>query len=746
MNLQHVRHKRFSRVRRSQHLLTFLAERAATLGATGTARTIASKVTFSTGTLTFGANAGNGKVVIVGDKTYTFKTNLTEVVEVRATGTLTASTNFIENDTVTITAGTAKVYVFKDAPNTNGLQVAVGTDLTTSLLNLKVAVNAMNDGVQTTSSATQLLVTANVGLGAAANAYGTVVGSNTGNGTWAATTLLGGVSYVAPVAAEVKISAVNASGSLDNLIAAVNGAAGVATTYSTGTVANTYATALAGNGDTVDFTAITIGDPGNAVATTTDVTSASWGAATLVGGYSVSKYATSLLTYGANAVAADVLTIGTRTYTFVTALTEVIGVAASGVLTASQNFVADDTVTIRTIVYTFKPLANTSGLQVTVGHSLERSLQDLAFAVNSQANGVTATSDATKLYVTATATGTAANSYATTDVATYASWGNSVLQGGIAAVAPVVDEIKVSAATKSATLDNVAAAINGTAGVGVVYSTGSTPSTDVTVTPTNATGTASFSAAGTTDDTLTVGGVTYTMKAAYASTANLVVIGATATATRDNFLAAINAGTGNGTLYGSSTVVNPQVSATATVVGGVPALLFTAKATGTVGNAFTLTEASTAITVTGAGTLAGATDTLSLTARTIGVGGNLIATVTNTASATFPAAVMSGGFTENQLTCTSHALQNGDGPFILSTTGTLPASLQLSTSYWVFKAATASSLSLATSRDNINEAVIADKGTGTHTMTRLANAFSVFEAVRKNGSAAVVAATDVNTL
>lgn len=82
---------------------------------------------------------------------------------------------------------------------------------------------------------------------------------------------------------EVLVGA-TASDSLDNLIAAVNGAAGAGTLYGTGTVANTDATAVAGAGDTVDFTAIAPGTAGNSVATTEVSATLSFGSATLTGG------------------------------------------------------------------------------------------------------------------------------------------------------------------------------------------------------------------------------------------------------------------------------------------------------------------------------------------------------------------------------------------------------------------------------------------------------------------------------
>ena len=76
---------------------------------------------------------------------------------------------------------------------------------------------------------------------------------------------------------------VSDSASLDNLIAAINGAAGEGTTYGTGTTAHAFVTAAAGTGDTMDVTFNTPGAAGN-IATTASLTAGDWGAATLEGG------------------------------------------------------------------------------------------------------------------------------------------------------------------------------------------------------------------------------------------------------------------------------------------------------------------------------------------------------------------------------------------------------------------------------------------------------------------------------
>lgn len=101
-------------------------------------------------------------------------------------------------------------------------------------------------------------------------------------------------------------------------------------------------------------------------------------------------------------------------------------------------------------------------------------------------------------------------------------------------------------------------------------------------------------------DTVTVGSVVYTFRAAVTTTANEVLIGATAAATLQNLKDAINL-TGTTAQYGSLTVVNPTVGA-----GAITAttLVIYAKTGGTAGNSLASTETSTHLSY-GAATLAG---------------------------------------------------------------------------------------------------------------------------------------------
>lgn len=100
------------------------------------------------------------------------------------------------------------------------------------------------------------------------------------------------------------------------------------------------------------------------------------------------------------------------------------------------------------------------------------------------------------------------------------------------------------------------------------------------------------------DQTVTIGEVTYTFKAAPIATANEVKVGANASASVDNLIAAINRAAGAGDLYGSGTVQHPSVVAAA---GAGDTMVITAKAVGDGGNAIATTE-----TLVGAGNQFGA--------------------------------------------------------------------------------------------------------------------------------------------
>jgi hypothetical protein len=109
----------------------------------------------------------------------------------------------------------------------------------------------------------------------------------TGNAVAAEQVIIGNVTYsfrdVLVAAYDVLVGA-TASDSLDNLIAAINGAAGEGTTYGTGTVAHPDVTAAAGVGDTMTATVISAGEAGNLIETSETLTAGNWTYDNMYGG------------------------------------------------------------------------------------------------------------------------------------------------------------------------------------------------------------------------------------------------------------------------------------------------------------------------------------------------------------------------------------------------------------------------------------------------------------------------------
>lgn len=104
-------------------------------------------------------------------------------------------------------------------------------------------------------------------------------------------------------------------------------------------------------------------------------------------------------------------------------------------------------------------------------------------------------------------------------------------------------------------------------------------------------------------ETVTIGSVTYTWRAAVTTTANEVKIGVDVATSLAALKAAVNDDTSQQSLYGSLTAQNPDVVATA-LNGGAGTLLFAAIVGGTGGNSLATTETMTHGAF-GAGDLAG---------------------------------------------------------------------------------------------------------------------------------------------
>jgi flagellin len=353
----------------------------------------------------------------------------TQAVAASTTMTVTGGgTQVSNNDQVTV-GGTTYKFVTSLTGNAN--EVLIGASDTQAILNLKAAVNGAAGGAGTaygvgtvananvtagTATATTLAFTANVN-GTGGNAITTtVVGGGSGHESWTGGTMTGGVAgstvavggktytfvtalSLTPTANEVIAS--NQATGLTNLKAAVNGAAGSGTTYSTPTTANTLVTAGAVTGTTLAFAATTAGANGNFLATA--ATAGSWGTLYFAGGSDAGT--------PPSTVAGDTVTVGSQTYTFVAALSTT-------------------------------PTAN----QVLVGATNAASLANLANAINGgSGSGVTyasntvantsakATASTTSMTFTALTPGIAGNSINTVTSGSLANtFGAANLAGGTA--------------------------------------------------------------------------------------------------------------------------------------------------------------------------------------------------------------------------------------------------------------------------------------------------------------------------
>lgn len=290
-HVRHLRRRVFDRLRHARHLTPFLAAEATRLAGTAASTTVTPRsdaAAAAVGTLTFGANAGNGKVVQIGSTVYTFKTALTEA-KATSVFTISAGGSVIQDGNTLVING--KTYTWQTVLTNVDGHVLIGANDTAALLNMlhaitlgtgsgstyAAATTAHTTVTATASNATTLTIQALV-VGVVGNAYTT---TETSPGAWTSTVMAGGVDAIVN---EVKIDGSTASNTLDNLIAAITHGSGVGSTWSTGTVAHTTVTAAAGAGDTVTVTALTAGKDGNYIATTTDVASASFGDTHLLAG------------------------------------------------------------------------------------------------------------------------------------------------------------------------------------------------------------------------------------------------------------------------------------------------------------------------------------------------------------------------------------------------------------------------------------------------------------------------------
>lgn len=103
------------------------------------------------------------------------------------------------------------------------------------------------------------------------------------------------------------------------------------------------------------------------------------------------------------------------------------------------------------------------------------------------------------------------------------------------------------------------------------------------------------------------------------------------------------------------------------------------------------------------------------------------------------------GAAGSDATWTGHGMSVGDGPFLLTTTGTLPAGLELNTLYWIQGVSDVNTVQLTTKRGG-PAAVMGDAGTGTHTITKASSEEAIYEHLKVHDPKVIRDETDVDNL
>lgn len=202
----------------------------------------------------------------------------------KSTGTLTQTANPTDGETVVIGSRT---YTFKTALTGAANEVLIGASCVASMSNLIAAVNAAAGAGTTYGSGTTVNADAVAAVGTPVKATGTLTSDGTAP-TDGDTVVLNGKTYtfqdtLTDVDGNVLIGA-SAATALDNLKSAVNLSAGAGTTYATSTTAHPTLVATTNTDTTQVFEAITAGGAGNLLTTVEVGTHTSFGAATLTGG------------------------------------------------------------------------------------------------------------------------------------------------------------------------------------------------------------------------------------------------------------------------------------------------------------------------------------------------------------------------------------------------------------------------------------------------------------------------------
>ncbi len=441
-----------------------------------------------------------GSTVTVGNQTYTFVTSLATnpAVANEVVGSVTTATNLTNlADAINYSAPNTGLYsTANSVANTFASATTNGTAITLTALTAGIG-----NGT-TTGNSVVLSGTAGTFTNAVGGATGTLAG-----GTNASTVTVGNQAYTFVSAAQLGTAnpysvlinttasgtAAQILGSLTNLADAVNGVTADAGTNFSSAAANTLATAGtatagSGNTSTLNFTAqvnglgTTQAGTGNYTVSTTSGTA---------NGFATTTFA--------NGSTGDSITVGNQTYNFVTALSTNNGGALTG---GTANEVVAGTSVATDITNLLDAVNNNGTGQGSTTYSTGTATNTSAHITGS--TGTTAT-------FAANSTGTGGNSIATAISGGIGAFATPHFTGGSALVSvggpavagdtvtvgaqqyTFVDAINANsaansvlvgagtgAASETASLTNLAAAVNGATGAGSIYGLGTTANASAT--------------------------------------------------------------------------------------------------------------------------------------------------------------------------------------------------------------------------------------------------------------------------
>jgi hypothetical protein len=269
-----------------------------------------------------------------------------------------------------------------------------------------------------------------------------------------------------------------------------------------------------------------------------------------------------------------------------------------------------------------------------------------------------------------------------------------------------VDEILVGNGGTEA-IANFVAAINGGEGEGVTYSEGTVPNADVTAEEAEGDLVVTARVAGEDGNTIVIAATTDGAP----DWSEATLLGGEDPDEDDvlaNLIAAINGGEGEGTLYGTDTLANTQITA-AEVEGDMV-----------------------------------------VTAIFAGDEGNSIGVFTDIADGSWGEDVVTleDGDTDasNKVTITSHGLAVHTGPFVVTAGTTLPLDITATGLYWIHSVVDANTVRLTTKKGSSSQLGILTEGEGTLTLIKAETEAAVLEYIKQNPIQVVRDATDADDL